>query len=129
MDKEFDKWNDIKKETNSQNEYLLYYHERQIRWCKLGVNVGFEQDGTGKEYSRPVLVIKAFSRQVCLVIPLTTSQKNNKYHIPIGDIGNKKAFAIISQIPLIDTKRLDKHVATLNKALFEQIRKAIKNLL
>jgi len=50
MDKEFDKWNKLKKETHSNDEYLPLYHERQVRWCRLGVNVGFEQDGTGKDF-------------------------------------------------------------------------------
>ena len=95
MKKDFDNWNIRKKETNSDNDYLPLYHSRQIRWCRLGVNVGYEQDGTGKDFSRPVLILKGFSRHVCLVVPLTTSVKKNKYHVFIGTIDGRMANAII----------------------------------
>ena len=129
MKKDFDSWNEEKKRTNANEEYLPLYYEREIRWCRLGVNVGFEQDGTGRSFSRPVLVFKGFSRRVCLVIPLTTSTKRNRYHVSVGNIGGKKAAAIISQLRLIDTRRLDQHIVTLDKKTFERIRKAVKDLL
>ncbi|MBU4536468.1 type II toxin-antitoxin system PemK/MazF family toxin [Patescibacteria group bacterium] len=93
------------------------------------MNIGYEQDGTNKEFSRPVLIMKGFSRHVCLVIPLTTSSKKNPYHIEIGNIGGKDAFVIISQIRLIDVRRLDELIETLNKEKYSIIRKAIKELL
>lgn len=129
MKKDFDKWNKRKKYINGQADYLPLYHQREIRWCRLGVNIGFEQDGTGEEYSRPVLIMKGFSRQVCLIIPLTTSAKKNRYNIPIGEVAGRQAAAIISQLRLIDTKRLDQQIATLDKEIFETIRKTVKDLL
>ena len=129
MQKDFDKWNKIKKNIHHADDYLPLYHERQIRWCRLGANIGFEQDGTGKGFSRPVLVFKGFSRNACLVIPLTTSVKKNKYHISIGIIDGCNAAVIISQLRLIDTKRLYKHIGTIDKKTFESIRKAVKGML
>lgn len=129
MNKDFDQWNEEKKHIHRQSDYLPLYHEREIRWCRLGVNIGFEQDGTGAGHSRPVLIMKGFSRQVCLVIPLTTSTKKNQYTLHIGDVDGKKAAVIISQIRLIDTKRLDQHIATLNQDIFETVQKAVKDLL
>ncbi|MDP3763151.1 MAG: type II toxin-antitoxin system PemK/MazF family toxin [bacterium] len=129
MKKDFDSWNKKKKHIDAQLEYLPLYHEREIRWCRLGVNIGFEQDGTGTDYSRPVLIMKGFSRQVCLIVPLTTSTKKNRYYVSVGDVDGKKAAAIISQLRLIDTKRLDQRIATLNQETFEVIRKAVKGLL
>ena len=128
-EKDFDGWNHKKKHINSQSKYLPLYHEREIRWCSLGVNMGFEQDGTGNQYSRPVLIIKGFSRHVCLVVPLTTSKKSNKYHVGLGLIGDREACAIISQLRLIDTKRLDQHIATLDRNIFEKVKKSVKDLL
>ena len=82
MKKDFDEWNEIKKETDKADDYLPLYHQRQIRWCRLGTNIGFEQDGTGTGFSRPVLILKGFNRHVCIVIPLTTSikTKENAYY-------------------------------------------------
>ena len=129
MKKDFDKWNERKKEIDNLSDYLPLYHERQIRWCRLGLNIGFEQDGTNSEYSRPVLIIKGFSRNVCLVAPLSTSIKKNPYYINIGKVSEKNASVIISQLRLIDTKRLDQHIFTLDKNMFEIIRKAIRDLI
>jgi len=129
MQKDFDKWNELKKKTHANEEYQPLYHEREIRWCRLGANIGFEQDGTGKEFSRPVLILKGFSRHVCLVVPLTTSSKKNPYHISIGEIGGRKAAIIKSQLRLIDTRRLDQQIGVLDKEAFKHIRKAVKDLL
>ena len=91
--------------------------------------VGFEQDGTGDVGERPVLILKGFSRQVCLAVPLTTSKKKNPYHVSIGTIDGREASAIISQIRLVDTKRLINKVGYINRELFDAIKKAVKNLL
>ena len=127
MQKDFDSWNVEKKKINEIEP--SFYHEREIRWCSLGVNIGYEQDGTNEAYCRPVLVIKGFSLSVCLVVPLTTSKKKNPYHVKVGIIEGKESFAILSQIRLIDTKRLQDRLAVLNKNKFDEIRKAIKNLI
>jgi mRNA interferase MazF len=125
----FDQWNETKKQTHASAGYLPFYHKRQIRWCRLGVNVGFEQDGSGTAFARPILVLKAFNRNVCLVIPLSTSTKENPYYKPIGLVEGREAAAIISQIRLIDTKRLDQLITTLDKNNFNKIRKAVKGML
>ena len=127
MKKDFDNWNKRKKEINKTEPN--FYYAREIRWCSLGVNVGYEQDGTNSFYRRPVLIIKGFSRYVCLIVPLTTSKKKNPYHMSVGIVDDIEAFVILSQIRLIDTKRLHDRLIILNKEKFEEIRKAIKNLI
>ena len=127
MQKDFDNWNNRKKEIDNNESH--FYYEREIRWCSLGVNIGFEQDGTSQAYKRPVLIIRGFSRHVCLVVPLTTSTKKNPYHMSVGIVEDVEAFAILSQIRLIDTKRLHDQLAVLNREKFNEIKKAIKDLL
>jgi mRNA-degrading endonuclease toxin of MazEF toxin-antitoxin module len=127
MGKDFDNWNKRKKEINKREPN--FYYEREIRWCSLGVNIGFEEDGTSKTYRRPVLIIRGFSRYVCLAVPLTTSSKNNPYHIAVGIIEGQEAFVILSQIRLIDTKRLHDRLAILDKEKFKEIKKAIRSLI
>ena len=130
MQKDFDGWNEQKKEIDAREDILLY-HERDsdIRWCRLGTNVGFEQDGTGTGRARPVLVLKAFNRHVCLVVPLTTSTKQNWYYVSIGLVNGRPASVIISQLRLIDTKRLTVKIMVLDRAKFDEIRKAVKAML
>jgi mRNA interferase MazF len=126
--KDFETWNTTKKYLQESGENK-FYHPREIWWCSLGVNVGFEEDGTSSEFQRPVLVLRGFSKQVCLVIPLTTSQKTNPFHMPVGLIDGKRAFAIISQLRLVDTKRFTNKVTVIDQKVFEIIRKAVKDLL
>ena len=47
----------------------------------------------------------------------------------LGIIEDQEAFVILSQIRLIDTKRLHDRLAILDKEKFEKIRKAIKDLI
>ena len=128
MKKDFDSWNKQKKKIHDVNENKLY-HQRQIWWCSLGLNVGFEQDGTGEEYERPVLILKGLSRNTCLIVPLTSSLEKHKMRIPVGMIEERKASALLSQVKVIDTKRLINKIGFLEKTAFESIRKAVKDLL
>ncbi|MBI2409426.1 type II toxin-antitoxin system PemK/MazF family toxin [Candidatus Kaiserbacteria bacterium] len=123
MQKDFDGWNEQKKKTDANEKYLPLYYVREVRWCRLGVIIGFEQDGSGGGYSRPVVILKG------LVLPLTTSMKKNKYHFALGKIGDADASAIISQLRLIDTRRLDQHIGVVNKETFTCMRKAVKDML
>src|SRR5436190_20012993 len=80
-------------------------------------------------YERPVLILRGFSPHVCLVVPLTTSEKRDRFYIAAGMVEGKRAAAIVSQIRLIDTRRLINKVGTLDRAIFNAIRKAARKLL
>ncbi len=128
MKKEFQKWHIIKSEADSLNR-RLFYHEREVWWCLLGVNVGFEMDGKGHKYTRPVLVLKGFSKEVCLCLPLTTRQKKGKFYCDIDLDDGTARQVILSQIRLIDTKRLLEKLGTINVANFKQIKQALIRLI
>lgn len=126
--KDFNSWNENKKCIHTENLNKLY-HAREIWWCSLGLNIGFEHDGTGAEYQRPVLILKGLSSQTCLAVPLTSSLNKHKLRIPIGNVEGKEASAILSQMRVIDTKRLINKVGFANIEAFELTRKAAKDML
>ncbi len=128
MKKDFDQWNEKKKKLDVRAD-APFFHERQIWWCSLGLNVGFEQDGSGDEHKRPILVLKGLSRQTCLVIPLTSSPQRHALRPSIGMIEGKEAHALLSQIRVIDAKRLVRKVVYLDEKIFERIRKTVKDML
>lgn len=128
MEKDFAGWNELKTRIHNVEEHK-FYHERELWWCSLGANVGFEQDGTGQGFQRPVLILKGMSRQTCYVAPLTTSTTRHKYRVPIGLVEDKQAVALMSQIRLVDTKRLINKIAFLDQDIFTIVRKAAKDLL
>ena len=128
MRKDFDAWNKQKKKIHD-SVAAPFYHEREIWWCSLGVNVGFEQDGSGEEYRRPVLVLKGLSEQTFFAVPLTTSTQKHKLRPSIGKVSEKEAHALLSQMRVADTKRLVRKIGYLDRKIFERIRKAAKDML
>ncbi len=125
--KDFDGWNKQKKNINGRRG--PFCHAREVWWCALGVNVGFEQDGTDGDFRRPVLVLRVFSAQTALVVPLTTSASEHPFRLSVGIIDGKEAHALLSQVRVVDTKRLIRKVVRIEKHLFETIRKAVKESL
>ncbi len=128
MIKDFDRWNNKKKGLHELSS-SPFYHEREVWWCSLGVNVGSEQDGTGQNFDRPVIVIKGFNKNILLAIALTGKKKKGKYYFPLGEIEGREASAVLSQIRLIDSKRLVRKSSTLNKPTFEELKKALSRVL
>jgi mRNA interferase MazF len=117
MKKDFEVWNK-KKKIIHERENVPFFHEREIWWCSLGLNVGYEQDG-GEKFERPVLVIKKFNRDVFWALPLTTSDKRNQYYFPIG--GQEGSAVILSQLRLVSSKRLERLMYKLPKNQFKKI--------
>jgi len=126
--KDFDNWNENKKCIQAERANK-FYHARDIWWCSLGVNVGFEHDGEGDEYQRPVLILKGLSVNTCLAIPLTSSTSKHPMRVPIGMVEGKEASAVLSQMRVIDTKRLLGKVCYLNEESFERTRKAVRDFI
>ncbi len=125
MQKDFDKWNNQKKLIDEIGENK-FYHPREIWWCRMGLNVGHEQDGKDIDFERPVLILKAFGN-ICLIVPLTTSLQEHEYRIPIGLIEDKQATVILSQIRVVDTKRFSEKIGVLNNEMFSNIQKHIRS--
>jgi mRNA interferase MazF len=124
MAKDFDRWNGKKKELN-ESDFNGYVHEREVWWCALGVNVGVEADGKHDNFERPVLIVRKFSRDSVLIIPLTTRTQIRPYHVMFEHSGGRVA-ASLSQVRLISTKRLLRKLYRMDSAIFDQI---IKRLL
>lgn len=126
--KDFDKWNEKKKETECSAKNILP-NKKQVWWLSIGLNVGVEEDGKNNNFERPVLVVKVFNRQCFLGIPITSADKSNKkYYFPIIH-NQKKFFLILSQIRLFSAKRLSRKIYKIDSADFLQIKKELKKVI
>jgi mRNA interferase MazF len=130
MKKNFDEWNEIKKKISlSDDVSSMFYKEREVWWCTLGINIGFEQDGKGTGFRRPVLIMKKINRHTVIVLPLTTKIKENVWsYVKIDCPDNLPRSIIISQVRLIDVRRLAGKMFTINIEAFVHIKKEVRNL-
>ena len=136
MKKDFRRWHD-KKEIINRIPKLPFFHEREIWFCHLGVNVGFEEDGRGEDFLRPVVVVRKFSSQIFWAVPLTKSvkqinDKTQQYYFQFSYYreGSKvQTVAILSQIRLIDARRLHYVVGTIEESDFSSLKQKLKALL
>ncbi len=128
MRKDFDGWN-LEKQAIDAKKIVRFCHPREIWWCSLGVNVGFEQDGTGKNYDRPFVVLKSFNRETFWGAALTGSRREDRYHFPLGKIVDREASVILSQIRLVDVRRLSNKISILSEPVFQKLKSALHRAL
>jgi mRNA-degrading endonuclease toxin of MazEF toxin-antitoxin module len=120
-------WNEQKISINT-NKNRLFFHEREVWFTSLGLNIGFEQNGKGNNFLRPVLILKKFSKDLLWVVPLSTAQKTGKYYHSIV-VRNVDNVALLSQIRLIDSKRLQYKIGDVQKDDLSKIKEKLKLLL
>ena len=129
--KNFLTWIEHKILLNKLNR-IIPFQEREIWWCSIGVNIGYEIDGKNSSFNRPVLILRKFNQRQFWGIPLTTkTPKNPKYFFKIN-IKGKTSYLSLSQLRVIDVARLS---TTLNKdfkipqPVFDQINTEVINIL
>ena len=124
MEKDFDSWNGFKKNLDKNHKPPLF-REREIWWCSIGINVGYEIFGKGSNFTRPVLVLKKYSAFSFFGIPLTSqTHKANHftYHI---DCKGKPSLLLLSQIRIFDARRLYGKLEKINENEFDSIKNKI----
>ena len=126
MEKDFDRWNDCKKVTHLHTPPL--FSEGQVWWCRLGLNVGDEQDGKGHTFLRPVLVVRKFSRTVFIGVPLSTKLKENRFYGRVMFKGREQS-VLLSQIRLLDARRLHEKMRELPVYEVQRIKAEIQRLI
>ncbi len=104
-------------------------------FSSLGENIGFEQDGSGESFLRPMLIVRKFNNEVVWALPLTRTEKTGKYYFRISLVTNdgktdkNLSVIILSQLRLVDAKRLQYKMGTVKKNEFIQIKEALITLL
>jgi len=127
--KAFDEWSNEKKKINNKNtdNPKIIFHDREIWWCSVGVNIGYEQDGNGENIERPVLILRKFNKYIFLGIPLTTKPKNLELPFYVKLAGAKvESIAILSQIRLLSSKRLLRRIEKIPPELFQKIKERLR---
>ncbi|MEA2017816.1 MAG: type II toxin-antitoxin system PemK/MazF family toxin [Campylobacterota bacterium] len=129
----YDKWNEVKKYTQ-QNKRKLGIKQRDIFWAKIGLNIGNEEYGKGKDFVRPVIIIRQLTGDLFIGIPTTTTKKeDNDYFHTINYIDktnqNIESSAMILQQKVFSKKRLLSKIGTVNGENFKTIIDKLKKLI
>lgn len=124
--KEFNVWNEKKK--NTENKEHLSVNVGEVFWCRMGVNVGFEEDGKSGNFLRPVIVLHKFSKEIFFGVPVTSKLKSGSWYCEFG-LNGKLQNAILSQSRTFDTKRLENKIGQINKETLLKIKSNFLNLL
>ena len=86
----------------------------------LYINIGVEIDGKNDNFKRPILILKKFSDEIILAVPLTTKKHDGDwyYNFTFNDI---EQWAILNQVKVLDTKRLIENMGELSESKVENI--------
>ncbi len=125
--KNFDQWNRQKKYLHLQKKQR-FFRERDIFYAALGTNIGFEQDGKGGQFLRPIVILKKFSNSVFIAIPLTRTSKTGKFYFQFSFLREQESVAILSQMRLLDAKRLSHKIGRISKEDFAKLYKKTSEL-
>ncbi len=107
--KDFDTWNKEKIQIEQVSLDRLSFHEREIWWCSMGLNIGDEEDGKNELFERPILVLRKFNKKIAWILPLSTKIKTGDFYHTIDHDG--RTFSVLlSQVRLLSVKRFRRYI-------------------
>jgi mRNA interferase MazF len=134
MEKDFDKWNNLKKIFEKESREL-FVHPREVWWCSVGINLGAEIDGKNDSFERPVLVINVYNKETMLVLPITSKKRNDKFHYKIfvkikdiktGEYQQRPVWVKLTQARVVSSKRLLRKVDQISIDNFQEVVEVFK---
>jgi len=128
MKKNYSDWHELKKGLNEKSHPDRFFYEREIWYCSIGVNIRHEQDGKHSLFERPVIILKKFNEHTFWGIPLSKSKKRGKCFFSFTHYKTTSC-ALLSQLRLWDSNRLDRKIGILPERKFIILTKRIKSLL
>ena len=131
--KQFNDWNEIKKNINNHKNKKVGFKTRDIFYINMGENIGFEQNGKGADFVRPIVILKVFNREMFFAIPLSSQIKEGKFYYSFEfeakDKSINKNVALLSQMRLFSSKRLLNKIGMINKNDFKNMKDNFKNII
>ena len=128
--KGFDSWNELKKKIDIEvSKPDRFPKEGEVWMSNLGKNIGFEQNGGGDNFSRPILIVKKFNNQMFWCIPLSTKQKPFDFYFNYTDPQAQRVSAILAQMKLLSLKRLRRKLYQLDEKTLVEIKIKLKSFL
>ena len=131
QESDFDNWNEVKKNIENKTN-IIQFKERDIFWASLGKNIGFEQNGKGENFVRPIVILKKITNQMFIGIPLSSQIKDGDWFFKFEfNIKDKISLniAILPQIRMFSSKRLLNKIGVMKIEDFEKMKDKIKKFI
>lgn len=128
--KDFDDWNELKKKIHRE-ECLTnrFPKEGEVWMSSFGKNIGYEQNGSGTNFSRPILIIKKFNNHMYWVAPLSTKQKSLDFYFNFTDPADQKVSVVLAQMKLVSVQRIMRKLYQCNNQHFSEVKQKLKSFL
>lgn len=120
MLKDFDKWNSVKKKLDASH-CVVDFAEKELWWCSIGLNVGSEQHSSSKDFSRPVVIVRKFTRDVFIGVPVTTKIKEERFRYRLI-VNNTENDALLMQLRVFDRRRLIRKICVIDSSDFIKLK-------
>ena len=98
------KWSEDKKKIDCCGKHKNV-KRGEVWWSKTGKNIGFEQNG-GRDFRRPIVILKRINFMLALVAPITSQKKNMKSAFYINLPSLIEGVILVAQIRVMSTKRM-----------------------
>lgn len=123
----FNDWNYKKKTIQFKGENLDKFPKvGEVWFISMGKNIGYEQNGSGKEFERPVLIIRKWNNHMMWCVPLSTKQKELDFYYNFTDESGREVSAILAQFKLISANRCRRKLYLLDNINFDRIISKLK---
>lgn len=127
MQKDFNDWNSLKQKLD-KNEKVIFFKEREVWWCSIGLNLGHEENGKNQFFTRPVLVIRKFNNHLFLGVPLTTQIKENKYYHQVT-LKEETQCVMLSQMRIFGNTRMRSRLGELSRGQFVEVKRKLAEMI
>jgi mRNA-degrading endonuclease toxin of MazEF toxin-antitoxin module len=133
VEKDFDGWFSYHATLENKEPPIRGFNEGDVWRCILGHNIGHEIGGKSKFYWRPVLILRKFSPDFAIGVPLSKSSNRRPFHIPVelqdAKGLKKKSYLVINQIRALDARRLQRLLMRLSPEELLYARTAVIEML
>ena len=120
-------WIQVKINLHSKSYRPPTVSEGDIFWVNIGENVGAEINGKGEDFSRPMIIMKKFSKHSFFAIPTSTQMHAGSWYLKYNENG-KEVVACLHQARAIDYRRISNKIGKLSLEDFARLKSEFQKL-
>ncbi|HCC83296.1 TPA: hypothetical protein DEP96_00430 [Candidatus Uhrbacteria bacterium] len=125
----FEAWHKRKQIIVDRETYRqIFFREKDVWWCSLGLNIGTESYGKGDWFRRPVLILKKLSNDLCICPPITSKRRIGSWFASIMINGIEK-WVMLCQIKTLHRKRFGIKIGFISDSDFTKVKEKLESLL